>query len=640
MNFLQFASNNVKRNARSYSAYLLSSAFAVMIFFIYAMFYFHPGIEDSNLGRMAKMGMKGAEYVIFVVSFLFILYSISSFLKARKKEFGILTILGAEGRQINKLLLLENMLIGIVAIVLGIGFGLILSKLFLMFGAKVIDIDELPFYLPWNAIILTASVFFALFLVISVLSVGMVRKSKVLDLLQGTNKPKPEPKASVLLSLVCVALLGSAIYIAQTNLKPETLLAILVLGLIGLYLFYTQLSVMIIRLLKKNRSFFWRGTNLIWLSEMTYKMKDNARMFFLVTVVTTMACSSIGIVLTLKDQNDEMYKNDPFAMNYRAFGKEVADKDLQMIESTLHQEGIAYERIDTDIFGSSLKDVPDGYAAFLTLTDYNKLAKALGVEQLPAIQPGHGVLLKGGTNSKRTLPDQVQTEQGNKSFTIEKEEARNLRGMSQTLVIADEEFKALVQAAGSESRGLEKEIIYHVPAWNGQDVPDSKSKEVIVSKAVFNQMMSALDNGETNGYLSARAADYMGLKEATNLISFIGVFIAAIFSISTASFLHFRLFTDLQQDRVSYLALSKIGVSIKEMRKASTIQIAALFFIPLVISAILTFVGLLSVLSDMLSWKAILTPSLYGIGAFTIAQLVYFFFVRSRYLSQLKRVMV
>lgn len=94
MTFRQFAFNNVRRNARAYGAYFLSSAFAVMIFFTYAMFIFHPEMEKPEFRMFILRGVELAEYIIFFFSFLFILYSVSAFLKAPQQEFGILMIQG------------------------------------------------------------------------------------------------------------------------------------------------------------------------------------------------------------------------------------------------------------------------------------------------------------------------------------------------------------------------------------------------------------------------------------------------------------------------------------------------------------------------------------------------------------------
>lgn len=150
------------------------------------------------MGNMTRTGMTIATVIVYVFAFFFVLYSISAFLKSRNREFGILTILGAESRQINLLIFLENMLIGAVAIVTGIAAGLMLSKVFLLVSTRVIDMEELPFYWPVKAILLTAGAFVLLFLFISLFMLMFIRKRQVLDLLTGSSKPKKNRKRTCL----------------------------------------------------------------------------------------------------------------------------------------------------------------------------------------------------------------------------------------------------------------------------------------------------------------------------------------------------------------------------------------------------------------------------------------------------------
>ena len=92
MNMRQFATNNVLRNKRTYLAHFLSSAFSVMIFFIYAMLLFHPDLQGElkatspMIASLGSMGIKTAQVIIFIFSFFFLLYSVSAFLKLRKKS--------------------------------------------------------------------------------------------------------------------------------------------------------------------------------------------------------------------------------------------------------------------------------------------------------------------------------------------------------------------------------------------------------------------------------------------------------------------------------------------------------------------------------------------------------------------------
>ncbi|MFP3422309.1 ABC transporter permease, partial [Bacillus sp. SIMBA_161] len=83
MTFRQFACNNVLRNKRTYAAFFLSSVLSGMIFFVYAMFIFHPAIADEEIHESVATGMMVAEYIIFLFSFFFLFYCVGAFLKKR-----------------------------------------------------------------------------------------------------------------------------------------------------------------------------------------------------------------------------------------------------------------------------------------------------------------------------------------------------------------------------------------------------------------------------------------------------------------------------------------------------------------------------------------------------------------------------
>src|SRR5699024_11295696 len=128
---------NVFRNKRLYIAYFLSSLFTVMVFFTFANFAFHPTLTAADMNANATKGMLAAGGIIYVFSFFFFLYSMSSFLQSRKREFGILMIQGMSTQQIRKMVFLENMLIGFLATMLGILFVVVFSKGILLFSENL-----------------------------------------------------------------------------------------------------------------------------------------------------------------------------------------------------------------------------------------------------------------------------------------------------------------------------------------------------------------------------------------------------------------------------------------------------------------------------------------------------------------------
>ncbi|KAA1183474.1 FtsX-like permease family protein [Paenibacillus sp. B2(2019)] len=648
MNFPQFAFNNVKRNSRAYFAFFLSSAFMVMIFFSYSVFIYHPGVASIELGTNSAAGMKIASYIVFVFAFFFVLYSISAFLKLRNLEFGILMMLGARSGQINKLILIENMLIGLLSIVTGMSFGMLLSKLFLLLSTTIMGMDHLPFYWPVKPLLITSISFISLFLVISIFTLLFIRKHQVLDLLKGSVKPKKEPRVSWLLSLLGLLLLTAGALAIRKQLSPITLLVAAVTGIAGTYFFYSQLSVLGIRLLKLSRKRLWRGTNLLWISEMSYKIKDNARMLFLVTVVTSLACMASGFILSMNQANIELYKSSPFAMEYSIYKPGKTPPDLEPIHNKLQNAKVEYTENKIELISASIQSPGKEDTQSIDLiswSQFNQLASKMDMSEVAPLSDKEAVLLLNPqlnsqnytTNQKILLKVQNDTELMLKEVQIPKSHPMG-QYTSSLLIVDDSLYKNISSSAAKYTRSYVK-YLYKIPAWDGPP-PVETSPEAIITKELI--QWSRDSNNTNNQYISildARADNYLITKQGMAMLSFIGIFIALIFSLSSASFLFFKLHTELNADKQMYNALSKIGLSVKEMSASATRQISVLFYIPIIVATIQTLVVIRPVLKQI-SITNVTVPVLITSGAFLAVQTIYFIIARSRYIQSLKKMMV
>lgn len=642
MSFPQFAFNNVKRNARAYFAYFLSSSFMVMVFFTYALFIFHPDINQTELGHTTTLVMQIMECIIYVFSFLFVLFSIGSFLKARNKEFGILTILGAEQGQISRLVFVENLIIGAASIITGIASGLILSKLFLLLSARVVGIEKLNLYLPGKAILLTVGAFALLFVIISAFTLFFIRRNHVLNLLQGTSRPKKDPKASILISVFGIILLAMGYYTLNKSLVIAA-----VTGIAGTYFFFTQITVLLMRLLKFSRRLVWSGTNLIWISEMAYKIKDNARVLFMVTVVTSISCMSVAFVMSMDQTNKDNYKVNPYAIQYSIYNDKNTDNDLALVGNMLKDNKVAYQEIRTEYYETGIAGDERSYVTVMSASMYNLLAKSVGIqaidkvhenETMHVISPGSKARIPAWYNKAA-----VSLQQSNAQMEIIKvirPEVKVSPTGADILVVSDSDYEKQSKSAQADDRHLNRGgVVYIIPQWTSGKIPSAKDPEIVLGSKLKEWGMDRMLNGETKNMLTTRGGDYYALKQSASMMSFVGIFITAVLSISSASFLYFKLHTELTQDQQMYRAMSKIGLKTGEMSRAATIQIAALFFVPIVVSTIQTLVVLNAVREDFGIGEvntSVLTASL----AFVIVQMIYFLIVRSRYIHRLRRVMV
>ncbi|WP_440109633.1 ABC transporter permease [Paenibacillus sp. QZ-Y1] len=649
MSFPQFAFNNIRRNGRAYIAFFLSSAFMVMIFFAYAMFMYHPYVTKLPMGATTAAGMQAASVIVYVFAFFFVMFSISAFLKSRNKEFGILTILGAEPGQIRRLVILENMLIGCLSIIAGIGGGMLLSKLFLMLTTRFIGMDDLPFYFPIKAILITVGAFLLLFFCISLFTLVFIGNKRALELLKGTSKPKKEPKASWFFSLLGLVLLTVGFVALRSDLNGGTIMTAAVTGIAGTYFYYSQLSVLVLRLLKRNRKRVWYGTRLLWISEMSYKIKDNARMLFMVTVVIAIASMSAVVILSLDQENREQFTNNDFPIRYNVYSASE-EPNMAPVNEILDAAGLQYEAIYLKYLWASTND---SGISVMSISDYHRF-NTIRNKSIRTLPSDAAIFIDSRNEKNKDQYSQFRTYAEGDSLKLnmkseqvrldikysEKEpEFSDLLHSSAMVIVNDEEFKAMARKVDKDD--IFSKYLYQVPSW-GKAVPDRQSSEVMVSHRLDGMdeiIRNHSSDKEYSGFFTTRYADYEKFRQTTALFTFLGIFIGLIFSISSASFLYFRLHTDLEADGKMVHSLSKMGLTFQEMKRSSTIQIAILFFFPIGIAIIETLV----VVKPFLTAFGITNytvPVLTVFGAFLLAQTFYFFVIRLRYISSLRKMMV
>ncbi len=628
MTFRQFALRNVTRNKRTYAAYFFSSAFSVMIFFVFAMFVFHPGLQKGEIGSTAAYTMSIAEYIIYVFSIFFVFYSMSAFLQSRKKEFGILMMHGMSQGQLKRLVFLENMIIGFSSTACGIVVGMIFSKLFLLVAAYVLDTEALPFYLSWKAVLLASAAFTVLFLIISAFTAVFVRGSKLVELLKGRAKPKSEPKASILLSLLSAALILAGYVLSFTAQAVQVIivmLPVIVIVIIGTYFLFTQLSVYIIRMLKRNRFFYWKKTNLLTLSDLAFRMKDNARMFFLVSIVSTVAFCAIGTLAGFRDMLVQaQHESTPFAFTYSsAAGNPQENAHLTAIEQALAAEGMTYKKLKASLIHQT--DAKSGSKiALVQATDYNGLAAALGYPEVE-LQPQTALFMPNmkmmGEAAKQIEQTMTLKESGlslNIVGIVEKPVLHTLTFGRKVLIVPDETYRAVHNPA--------KQELYY-----GYQVD-----KVEATAAIGKQLADQIGSPDQRTYeFGSLGYSLKMVKMTFGAVLFVGLFVGSIFFVAAGSFLYFRLYTDLESDTRHYRMITKIGLTEQELKTSITTQLALLFFVPTIVAIVHSSVAFVA-LHNLFQYS-VLRSSTLVLGSFFAVQLVYFLFVRSRYLQQIKR---
>lgn len=605
--------------------------FTVMVFFTFAIFAFHPAFSGGSVNANALYGMAVSGGIIYVFSFFFILYSMSSFLQSRKKEFGLLTILGASNKQIRWMVFLENILIGFFATVSGILAGLIFAKGILLIAENVLIIDEsLNFYFPTLAIVVTFISFILLFFCISIFVTFILRTKKLLELIKGDKLSKGEPKASMFQSILAALLLllgyGTALYVKGMEVIV-VMIPVIVVVILGTYLLFTQLSVYFIRRLKRNKPIFWRKTNMLLFSDLSFRMKDNARTFFMVAIISTVAFSAIGTLYGFQSYLTKgIEKVNVYTFTYspwRDDSQEVIAQDIEKINSVLQEEKIVAKMESTELTYFKSPERKNG-VLITKASDYNRFAALVGEKELHpmekeaiVVEQSDAILMDGPKASEVLLKSRIQLENGqeiNPSKVIESEVLTEINGY---YVVNDNVYEQL----GIPDRSDVSTV------WKAED---GQTEQVL-------EAARKLDEQIPHKVFSVDYTIYE-MNKTFGPILFIGLFIGMVFFVSAGSFLYFRLFTDLDEDQRKFRAIAKIGLTDFELKKVVNRQIAILFFLPIVVALIHGAIAL-TALSHMFDYNLTVESSLV-LGSFAFIQIIYFLIVRFFYVKQVKKVLV
>ncbi|QWU45203.1 FtsX-like permease family protein [Bacillus sp. NP247] len=641
MTFRQLAFNNVLRNKRIYLGHFFSSTFAVMIFFTYGLLVFHPNLQgelthaSTIMNTFGKIGFQLSYYLIFVFSFLFIFYSVSAFLKHRKKEFGLLMLHGMSHQQLHRLIFFENMLIGIPSILAGIGIGMIFSKLFLLISGSLLGIENtLAFYFPLKSMGVTAISFFVLFLLISLFTSKMVKMNELVELIKSEEKPKPEPKASVWISLLAIILIGagySAVHyciVAVDFMSLKQLLLLVGVGVLlivcGTYFFFTQLCVYVIYTLKNRETTFFKRTNLLVISELAFRMKDNARTFFIVTIISAVSFTAIGVCTAIA--NPELAKSaTPYAFTYQSDKGNTQEKShIEEIKKQLKESGFSYKLVAT-----KFKRAQNG-AMLINLSTYNEYAKKLGYE----IEK-----LTNETESIAILPKKNYTSaEDRKTLELKHGELEVPLSVQKTIYIPEfaEIEKPFIVSDAVYSKVLN---IQHEGVLRDYTIYGFIIKKWPETSAISTKLMKSIGTSQDDFYIfSSLYLKWLELKQQNGLLSISSVLVGIVFFVFTLSFLYFRLFTDLERDKEQYQMISKLGLSHSELKKIVTRQMMLLFFLPIVVAmahssfAFLTFHQLGQTVSREIS---VIQSSIVVLISFICMQIIYFLIIRNHYLKRI-----
>ncbi|TAH63650.1 MAG: FtsX-like permease family protein [Gottschalkiaceae bacterium] len=655
MTLRDIAYKNIKGNFNRYVMYYLSNTLVVMVFFIFANFIFNPTVSNVK-----KLGMKGllaantmivCEVLILVFTFLFTYYSISNFLKSREKEFGLLSMFGLTKSEIRRYVTYENLFVSLISIITGLLLGVLFSKLFFMAITVIMTLDvEVPFMISSKAVGITALSFIILFQGISFIVTFKIKNNNIVELLKGARVAQSVPKFSVHKTIMAVLFIaiGYGLAVISGGMIILTMFPVLFFTVAGTYFLFSQFSVFATSKLKRNKKIFYNGTSMITLSQIIYKLKDNAKVLFIVSILGAITLTASASVYSVQQSiKAKIQLSHPHDISIMEVGIGSNDMTiLEKVQETLQKHGneisnknqvvlLKAKNADKPINENDKEKNPyrnpnteDFY--IISNKDYNILANQFKKPNITLTEGkvyvnSYEFVIMGAKDEKLFINNEFLNLNINGVDNKLKLVGETVGGVidvdrnkTNIAVVSDADFERF-----QASTPKEKQVIYH-----GYNIKDwQKSANAVIEIATM------VPENE-NILFSQKITDFADIMQTTSLFLFIGTFVSILFFIATGSIIYFKMFNEVQKDRQEFISLRKMGMTDGEMKKIISTQSFIVFFLPFIVTfshASFAIIALSNLLLDNITIYFLTIAAIY-----LVFQTFYYVFSKTMYIRQIR----
>ncbi|WP_313428178.1 FtsX-like permease family protein [Siminovitchia terrae] len=600
MTLFDLALKNIRRNMKSYSLYIGSTIFSIIIYFTFVTLKY-----SEDIGALAETSkkisgiMSASAFVLMIFVAIFIAYSNSFFMKKRKKEVALYSLLGVRKRSIGFMLFFENMVIGLLSLVVGVALGFLLSRALLTILMKLMGLDiVIGFAFSMDAVINTLIVFFIIFLFTSMQGYRVIYRFKLIDLFHAEKKGEELPKARIISAILGVVTLAAAYWLALQDLTTSSIwrmlgaampIVIIALTVIGSALIFNSVLVYVLSVMKKNKRWAWKGLNLMTSSQLLYRIRGNTKTLTIIATLSATTITAGGSVFGLyynADKNVQAYT--PYTFMWEGAPQEI-DPNIVEHAETVHSKTVRIEQ------GTNEMEY-----AVINQSTFEKLAKNLDWSNIQVAKDGE-VLLIDAFYDERWSP---------------KVDSVMIDGAEYAVAKLYDKAVFNTFTVGASALVVTDQLYSEITA-------DEKTYQAVQVKDYKNQLALSKELAAKTENFSSATEDYKSSIEASGALLFVGSFLGLVFLVATGSIIFFKMMTEAEEDKGKYAVLYKIGVSKREMKRTIRSQVGMIFAAPLGLGLLHGAVAL-TAFSNLLMMN-LLMPVLIWMLAYTLIYTIYYF---------------
>ncbi len=610
----KLAWEGIRKNKRLYVPYIAMGALMVMMYYLLRFLQDSPviGVMRGAVTLSTVLPMGYAVIAIFSIIFLF--YTNSFLIRQRYREFGLYNILGMNKQNVCMIMVWESIFVGSIAIVTGLAAGILLSK-----GAELVLFNLVHMDISFDLRISAVSVFYTItgyiiiYLMLLLNSVIKVWFAKPLDLLKSNRVGEKMPKRTWVYAAVGMVLLGAAYYLAVSIKEPLTALMYFFLAvimvIIGTYALFMAGSVVLCRILQKNKRYYYQPNHFISVSSMMYRMKRNgaglASICILLTMVLVMLSSttslyfgiedslvgryphSVNVVVGFSDVEDLNSENlKKLYEAVRENSPEVKETDCYTMGGTsglFSDQGINLDVTSVDVSINDYEQV--GTLQVMSLEEYNRLCDA--DETLNADE----CLLYA---NRITYDSDTFTIVDGSSYKVKKMldncvkdgDLDSMMNPSMIMVVPDfEECLKTVSDFRTRTEGTVMALRWKC----GYDV-ESTEQETKEAEAIEESLARLSETKSVDGLIfysvDSREDNRESFYDLNGSLFFLGIVLSTVFLLAAVMIIYYKQLSEGYEDYTRYEIMQKVGMTKQDIRKSINSQMLTVFFSPLLMAGL------------------------------------------------------
>ena len=644
---------NIKKNGKIYFPYILTCIGTILMFYNICAISENKGTAQLAGAVLVQVILKLGIMIIGIFAVIFLFYTNSFLMKRRQKELGLYNILGMGKRHIAKMMFCETVMIAFVSLIVGIGLGIALNKLLFLVLLKLMGESNIPFgfEINWEGLKWTLILFGIIFILILISNLWKIHLSHPIELLHGDQTGEREPKTKLVMTIIGILSMIAGYYLALKVSSPMDAIGIffiaVILVIVGTYALFTAGSIAFLKLLRKNKHYYYKTNHFVSVSSMIYRMKQNAvglaNICILSTMVLVVLSSTVSLYGGLEDAlNTQFIRQVQTEVDMEDLGQnEAIQKDIQ--EAAEKTEDKISDLLSYYYFEEYMLE-EDGhfqYQRLMTMdaTDYIVLIPESQYEQI-----------SGMTMDLNTDEVYYYTENAKKLDSVIQimNMPLKVKGVLEEISNADSSIIAydsyFIVASDSTVEQIRQEIIQAAQKEKGQ-IRDLDYTYYIGANVMKENVEMVVDSWNSsssgNSYELGIFQDIYStgpeLKAMYGGFFFLGLFLGALFLMATVLIIYYKQISEGYEDQKRFEIMQKVGMSRREIKKAIGSQVLIVFFLPLV-TACIHIIGAFKMISKLemalglsniqiFVWCTILVAAIFAV----IYALVYIWTAREYY---------